>query len=106
MIEASAGAQRTATALAAITRADLSPVLRDTKVPLGVIWGVGDRTVPARNVARVRAARPDARVVMIERAGHVPMVERPEAFAAALESLLAALDKQSTTSASRPSTLP
>ncbi|HWF33743.1 MAG TPA: alpha/beta fold hydrolase [Solirubrobacteraceae bacterium] len=97
MIDASAAAQRTSTAIAAITRADLCPVLRKTVAPLGVIWGTEDRTIPARNVDLVRGARPDARVALIEHAGHVAMVERPGAFIAALEGLLAALDKDTTT---------
>jgi pimeloyl-ACP methyl ester carboxylesterase len=105
MINASASAQRTAPALAAITRADLRPLLRQSAVPLGVIWGESDRTIPAHNVAIVRDARPDARVAMIARAGHVPMIERPDAFVAALEGLLAALDKDSTTRGSSPFTL-
>ena len=105
MIGASAGAQRTAPALAAITRANLRPMLEQTTVPLGVIWGVQDRTIPARNVALVRAARPDVRVAMIERAGHVPMVERPGAFVAALEGLLAALNKDATSWDPNPFTL-
>jgi pimeloyl-ACP methyl ester carboxylesterase len=96
MIDASAGARRTATALATITRANLIPVLGRTEAPLGVMWGAEDRTIPARNAEHVRGARPDARVVVIERAGHVPMVERPEEFVAALERLLAALDRDST----------
>jgi pimeloyl-ACP methyl ester carboxylesterase len=106
MIDASAGAQRTSAALAAITRANLSPLLRRTAVPLGVIWGTEDRTIRARKVALVRDARPDARVVMIERAGHVPMVERPEEFTAALVGLLAALDKEETTPDANPSSFP
>jgi pimeloyl-ACP methyl ester carboxylesterase len=97
MLDASAGAQRTASALAAISRADLRPLLAQTTMPLGVIWGIQDRTIRARNVSHVREARPDARVTMIERAGHVPMVERPDAFVAALEGLLARLDKHATT---------
>jgi pimeloyl-ACP methyl ester carboxylesterase len=105
MIDASAGAQRTATAMATITRTNLVPLLRGTHTPLGVMWGADDRTVPARNVDLVRHARPDARVAIIERAGHVPMVERPEEFAAALERLLSALDKDVTTRGSRRRTL-
>ncbi|HWF25347.1 MAG TPA: alpha/beta fold hydrolase [Solirubrobacteraceae bacterium] len=101
MIDASAGAQRTATALATITRANLVPLLRATEAPLGVLWGAEDRTVPARNVALVREARPDVRVLLIERAGHVPMVERPDVFVAALEGLLGALDRDVTTRAAK-----
>lgn len=106
MIDASAGAQRTSAALAAITRINLCPLLRRTVVPLGVIWGVEDRTIRAGKVALVRDARPDVRVVMIEHAGHVPMVERPAEFAAALEGLLAVLDKDSTIRDPDPSSVP
>jgi pimeloyl-ACP methyl ester carboxylesterase len=106
MIDASAAAQRTSTALAAITRADLGPLLARTAAPLGVIWGTRDRTIPARNVDLVRDARPDVRVAMIEHVGHVAMVERPGAFIAALEGLLAALDKDTTTSDPDRTTLP
>ncbi|HWF75453.1 MAG TPA: alpha/beta fold hydrolase [Solirubrobacteraceae bacterium] len=106
MIDASAAAQRTSTALAAITRADLCPLLARTAAPLGVIWGTRDRTIPPRNAELVRNVRPDARVMMIRGTGHVPMVERPGEFIAALEGLLAALDKDATSSPAGTSTLP
>lgn len=104
MVDASGGAQRTSTALAAITRADLRPLLRATAAPLGIVWGVEDRTIRARNVELARRVRPDTDVVMLERAGHVAMVERPAAFVAAVEMLLASLDKDSTTAGARFST--
>jgi pimeloyl-ACP methyl ester carboxylesterase len=88
MVEASAGAQRTSEALRTITTTDLRPLLARTSVPLGVIWGEEDRTVPVRTAAAIRALRPDADVRLIERAGHVAMVERPAVFAATLEGLL------------------
>jgi hypothetical protein len=44
-------------------------------------------------------------VVVIERAGHVAMVERPEAFAAALEGLLSRLPKRATTPSVQPATV-
>jgi pimeloyl-ACP methyl ester carboxylesterase len=96
MVDASAGARRSAEALATITAADLRPLLRTVAAPLGVIWGVQDRTIPPRTAWVLRDARPDADVVMIERAGHVAMVERPEAFVSALEELLGRLPKDAT----------
>lgn len=45
----------------------------------------------------IRAARPDIEVTVLERAGHVMMIERPEAFAAALEDLLSSLIRDATT---------
>ena len=36
----------------------------------------------------LRECRPEAPVEIVERAGHIPMIERPAAFAAALERVL------------------
>ena len=88
MIEASAAAKRTAPALATITSADLRSTLARTSMPLGVIWGAADRTVPIRALDDLLDSRPDATAVRIPDAGHVPMIERPDAFVAALDSLI------------------
>jgi pimeloyl-ACP methyl ester carboxylesterase len=106
MIGASASAQRTAEALRTITAADLRPLLREASVPIGVIWGARDRTIPARLARSIREIRPDAEVMLIEQAGHVAMIERPAAFVATLERLLASLPKDATTLHGRASTLP
>jgi pimeloyl-ACP methyl ester carboxylesterase len=91
MVAASASARRTPEALRAITTADLRSLLAETSMPLGVIWGTADLTVPIRALDDLLAARPDASVVTIEGAGHVPMIERPAEFTAAIEQLLAQL---------------
>ena len=88
MIEASAAAKRTAPALATITSADLRFTLAHTQMPLGVIWGEADRTVPIRALDDLLQARPDAEVLRISDAGHVPMIERPDEFVAALQTLI------------------
>lgn len=88
LVEASVTAKRTAPALATITSADLRLTLAHTQMPLGVIWGEADRTVPIRALDDLLAARPDATVIRIQDAGHVPMVERPDAFVAALRGLI------------------
>jgi pimeloyl-ACP methyl ester carboxylesterase len=88
MIEASAAAKRTAPALATITSADLRFTLAHTQMPLGVIWGEADRTVPIRALDDLLQARPDAEVVRISDAGHVPMIERPDEFVVALQTLI------------------
>jgi pimeloyl-ACP methyl ester carboxylesterase len=99
MIEASAAARRTAPALATITSSDLRLPLAHTQMPLGVIWGEADRTVPIRALEDLLDARPDATVVRIAAAGHVPMVERPAEFITALQTLI----QDVTTSAPEPS---
>jgi pimeloyl-ACP methyl ester carboxylesterase len=88
MLDASLSARRTGPALSTITTADLRPRLREIAVPIGVIWGEADLTVPIRGLEDLLAERPDARVIRLPDRGHVPMVEDPEAFAAALRCLI------------------
>jgi pimeloyl-ACP methyl ester carboxylesterase len=63
-------------------------LLAGADLPLGAIWGRADRTVPSFNLGALRRARPDVQVELLDRAGHVPMVERPQEFIAAMERLL------------------
>ena len=98
MVEASGSAQRIAAATTVIAQADLMPLLRRTSAPLGLLWGRRDRAVPLVLAAEIRAARPDAELEVIDWTGHVPMVERPDSFALALERVLRRLDKHATSS--------
>jgi pimeloyl-ACP methyl ester carboxylesterase len=98
MVEASAPAQRIAEALTTIARADLMPLIKTVPAPVGLIWGREDRPVPFRLSADILAERPDAELEVIDWTGHVPMVERPDSFALALDRLLARLDKDATSS--------
>ena len=102
LIGSSAEARRTASAFAAIASADLRPLLAATRMPLGVIWGTRDPTISPRGADHILALRPDARVVMIEAAGHILMAERPGAFRAALGELLGGLPQPATTPQARP----
>ena len=88
IVDASATATRTASALRAVISADLRPLLQDSRAPLGVIWGQADRTIPARGARALLKLRPDARLELVQRAGHVLMLERPAAFVGALERLM------------------
>jgi pimeloyl-ACP methyl ester carboxylesterase len=105
MVDASASARRTAAALQTITGTDLRPLLADLRAPLGVIWGARDRTIPVRHVEAIERARPEAEVVVIDQAGHVAMVERPETFVTELEGMLDRLPKDATTSRDGRSTV-
>lgn len=93
IIDASASARRTAAALKAITTTDLRPQLAAISAPVGLLWGGADRTIPARDAESLLRLRPDARVEIVARGGHVVMLERPVEFTAALERLLARLPK-------------
>jgi pimeloyl-ACP methyl ester carboxylesterase len=106
MIEASAPAQRIAAAMTVIAQADLLPLLRATPAPLGLIWGRRDRAVPLTLATQIRAERPDAQLEVIDWTGHVPMIERPDSFALALETVLRRLDKHATSSGGSRRTTP
>ena len=92
MVLASDGATRVGAALQAVTAADLRGTLAELPVPVGFLWGAHDRVISSSVVvAAARAARPDAPLEFVPRAGHVPMMERPAAFSAMLRQLLAKL---------------
>jgi pimeloyl-ACP methyl ester carboxylesterase len=56
--------------------------------PLSIVWGVEDPIAVVEMATRLHSARPDSQLCLIDGVGHYPMVESPEAFAAAaLEGL-------------------
>jgi pimeloyl-ACP methyl ester carboxylesterase len=60
----------------------------DIDVPALVLWGDHDRVVPLRIGERLASDLPNARLVVMERCGHVPPEEHPEASFAHLEDYL------------------
>jgi pimeloyl-ACP methyl ester carboxylesterase len=67
---------------------DLRGTVRDLAVPLGIVWGELDATVAIADAELAQRLRPDARARILGGAGHVPMIEQPEAFAHALAEAL------------------
>jgi pimeloyl-ACP methyl ester carboxylesterase len=57
--------------------------------PLTIVWGAADPIAVWPMAERVHAARPDATLVRLKGIGHYPMLEAPDAFAAALDHALA-----------------
>ena len=55
-------------------------VLARRKLPTLIIWGDGDQLLPLPIGRRLAAELPGARLAVIERCGHIPSVEQPEAF--------------------------
>lgn len=55
---------------------------------LGLIWGQQDRVVPLDDARRIMRAAPGATLLTLGECGHLPMIEQPEAFYEALQSLL------------------
>ena len=52
--------------------------------PVLVIWGRQDRVLPVEHVAEAENVMPQAHVELIDDCGHLPQVERTDAFLAAL----------------------
>jgi pimeloyl-ACP methyl ester carboxylesterase len=76
-------------ARAAVTT-DLRDDLAHVRARTLLVWGDRDRLVPASSAAAWAAALPEARVELIPRTGHVPMVERPEELSRLLRDFLSA----------------
>ena len=73
---------------ALLSRADLSPVLAGLAVPTLLLCGREDSWAPIAQHEAMHALAPHARMVVIERAGHMAPMEEPEAVAAALADWL------------------
>jgi pimeloyl-ACP methyl ester carboxylesterase len=76
---------------AMMVRPDSTPWLAEITVPTLVIVGAEDVLTRPSEARAMCDAIAGARLVMIERAGHVSCVEQPEAFGAAVAGFLAAL---------------
>lgn len=60
--------------------------------PLDVVWGTDDPIAVVGMTDRLRQARPDATVTLLDGVGHFPMLEAPDRF---LGAVLTALDRRS-----------
>jgi pimeloyl-ACP methyl ester carboxylesterase len=64
--------------------------LERIEVPTLIVWGRNDMLVPVGDAARYeRLIGDNARAVILDDTGHVPMIERPRRFNALLEEFLA-----------------
>jgi pimeloyl-ACP methyl ester carboxylesterase len=62
--------------------------LDELKPPVTLLWGASDRLIPLEYAHRMLAELPSARLVMLEKCGHVPQVECPDKLLAALREVL------------------
>jgi pimeloyl-ACP methyl ester carboxylesterase len=72
-------------------RPDYVEMLADVSVPALVVVGRDDEFTPVADAQLMSARIPDARLAIIEGAGHMPNLERPDAFNGALTSFLQSL---------------
>lgn len=71
-----------------MTRPDASDVLVNLKVPLLLAVGEEDTLTPPDEARRMAALRPNAELVVLPRAGHLPSLEHPDAFNDTLRAFL------------------
>ena len=70
---------------------DLPPHLKEFNLPTLVITGDDDRIVPTADTIRLAGELPEAQLVVIPNAGHVPHEEQPAAFMAAVQKFISTL---------------
>jgi pimeloyl-ACP methyl ester carboxylesterase len=66
----------------------LTQHLKDFNLPILVITGDDDRIVPTAETVRLAGRLPNAKLVIIPNAGHVPHEEQPSAFMLAVDDFL------------------
>lgn len=94
IVATSGSATRTGAALAAVVSADLRPRLAELPSSVALICGADDRVIPpAPTIATVRELRPDAAIARVPGTGHIPMLERPHAFAAVVRQVVREADQ-------------
>lgn len=67
------------------------PDVARVRQPMLLLWGRHDRIVEPSGATALLAELPSARLRLLDRCGHMPMLEQPDAFHAALDEFLAAV---------------
>jgi pimeloyl-ACP methyl ester carboxylesterase len=67
--------------------------LHKIRIPVGLIWGKDDKVTPPEVAVEFNELIPNSELVWIDKCGHAPMMEQPEAFNKALWGFLNKLKK-------------
>jgi pimeloyl-ACP methyl ester carboxylesterase len=89
MIEGARHARALAPALTESFATGLDDDAALVAAPIDAIWGEQDRMVPPADAEILERVAPSARIHFLPGCGHLPMVERPEAFANLLRHVAA-----------------
>ncbi len=79
-------------ALRSLFSPDSKIISKLDKLPLQLIWGANDNIVPVQAALAMQKAIPQAKLEVIQAAGHLPHQEQPEAFLKVLEGFLSNLE--------------
>lgn len=66
----------------------LAKWLHRITIPTQVLWGANDKLIPAPYATAYRDAIPGARQIIFEECGHLPQIEKPQEFVAAVTGFL------------------
>jgi pimeloyl-ACP methyl ester carboxylesterase len=80
-----------AAATRAVVATDAHAALSGVKCPVRLVFGVEEKVSPLPMQAALKRGLPQAELRAIPEAGHLPFLEQPQAFAAALMEFVAAL---------------
>lgn len=80
-------------------RPDYTHLLSQIAVPALVVVGTEDAYTPVSDARDIHARVPDATLAVIEQAGHLPNLERPDEFNAVLAEFLHSLPDSAETAA-------
>jgi pimeloyl-ACP methyl ester carboxylesterase len=72
---------------------DLRDRLGEIRAPAAIVCGTGDRMTPVKHASFLQENLPGASLHLVEGAGHMVLVERPQAVVRALAALLQTLEK-------------
>ncbi len=76
------------------TRKDLTPRLKELKMPVLILWGDQDIVVTPDNAQRFKEDIHQAELIIYKNVGHLPMEEIPEQSAADLKDFLFSVNKE------------
>ena len=94
IVEGARGARELTPALTASFATGLDDDAPLVPVPIDAIWGTRDRMVPPSDATILERVVPSAEIHYLPGCGHLPMVERPEAFAVLLRRLAVGASSQ------------
>ena len=83
-----AGPFSVARAAASILQDDVRPLLQRISAPTLLVWGALDGLTPLRDGKYMSTQIPNARLLVLEGAAHMPMVDQPRQFNAAVLDFL------------------
>ncbi len=69
-------------------RPDSTPILPNINVPVLIVTGDKDQIIPPQKADAMASAIPGATLATIENAGHMPMLEQPQAMTMAIRNFL------------------